>query len=85
MHAVVSDHGGALCIFEFFYLARPDTKLSGIEVHGAHRYLVAQFLSAASNRRTDAYGGAMAGERTRFLIKIMEAIRLFGERVLPHV
>ncbi|HZP71796.1 MAG TPA: amidophosphoribosyltransferase [Gaiellaceae bacterium] len=26
---------GALCIFEFFYLARPDTKLSGVEVHGA--------------------------------------------------
>jgi amidophosphoribosyltransferase len=27
--------GGALCIFEFFYLARPDTRLEGIEVHGA--------------------------------------------------
>src|SRR6476646_5206036 len=26
---------GALCIFEFFYLARPDTSLSGVEVHGA--------------------------------------------------
>jgi amidophosphoribosyltransferase len=26
---------GALCIFEFFYLARPDTRLSGVEVHGA--------------------------------------------------
>ncbi len=35
VHAVVPDDGGALCIFEFFYLARPDTKLSGIEVHGA--------------------------------------------------
>ncbi|MDX6541695.1 MAG: amidophosphoribosyltransferase [Gaiellales bacterium] len=29
------DDGGALCIFEFFYLARPDSKLSGVEVHGA--------------------------------------------------
>jgi amidophosphoribosyltransferase len=27
--------GGALCIFEFFYLARPDTTLDGVEVHGA--------------------------------------------------
>jgi amidophosphoribosyltransferase len=27
--------GGALCIFEFFYLARPDTRLAGVEVHGA--------------------------------------------------
>ena len=35
VRAVDPDGGGALCIFEFFYLARPDTKLSGIEVHGA--------------------------------------------------
>ncbi|HZT93507.1 MAG TPA: amidophosphoribosyltransferase [Gaiellaceae bacterium] len=27
--------GGALCIFEFFYLARPDSRLAGVEVHGA--------------------------------------------------
>jgi amidophosphoribosyltransferase len=33
--AIEPDHGGALCIFEFFYLARPDTRLAGVEVHGA--------------------------------------------------
>jgi amidophosphoribosyltransferase len=33
--AVPRDAGGALCIFEFFYLARPDSRLSGVEVHGA--------------------------------------------------
>jgi amidophosphoribosyltransferase len=33
--AVEPAAGGALCVFEFFYLARPDTQLSGIEVHGA--------------------------------------------------
>jgi amidophosphoribosyltransferase len=35
VQAVEPSSGGALCIFEFFYLARPDTQLAGIEVHGA--------------------------------------------------
>ena len=35
VQAVEPASGGALCIFEFFYLARPDTRLAGIEVHGA--------------------------------------------------
>ncbi len=35
LQAVPEDRGGALCIFEFFYLARPDSRLSGVEVHGA--------------------------------------------------
>jgi amidophosphoribosyltransferase len=35
VQAVEPASAGALCIFEFFYLARPDTSLSGIEVHGA--------------------------------------------------
>jgi amidophosphoribosyltransferase len=33
--AVEPSERGSLCIFEFFYLARPDTRLSGVEVHGA--------------------------------------------------
>jgi amidophosphoribosyltransferase len=33
--AVPTDKDGALCIFEVFYLARPDSRLSGVEVHGA--------------------------------------------------
>ena len=35
VQAVEPSSPGALCVFEFFYLARPDTKLAGIEVHGA--------------------------------------------------
>ena len=35
VQAVEPPANGALCIFEFFYLARPDTRLDGIEVHGA--------------------------------------------------
>lgn len=46
----------------------------GVEIHGAHGYLVSQFLSPESNRRTDAYGGTLEG-RTRLLIEIVEEIR----------
>jgi amidophosphoribosyltransferase len=35
VQAVEPPEAGALCVFEFFYLARPDTRLAGIEVHGA--------------------------------------------------
>ena len=35
IEAVQPAERGALCIFEFFYLARPDSRLSGVEVHGA--------------------------------------------------
>src|SRR6202008_5134742 len=35
IQAVDPENHSALCIFEFFYLARPDTRLAGVEVHGA--------------------------------------------------
>ncbi len=47
---------------------------SGVELHGAHGYLITQFLSAWSNTRTDEYGGDLEG-RTRFVREIMAAIR----------
>jgi 2,4-dienoyl-CoA reductase (NADPH2) len=46
----------------------------GIELHAAHGYLIAQFLSPASNRREDEYGGELAG-RMRFLERIIAGIR----------
>src|SRR4030042_1291888 len=46
-----------------------------VELHSAHGYLLAQFLSALSNRRTDEYGGATLKERSRFVIEIIEAVR----------
>ncbi|KAM0281212.1 hypothetical protein ACHAQH_003643 [Verticillium albo-atrum] len=46
----------------------------GVQVHGAHGYLVAQFLSAKTNKRTDEYGGSPA-KRARFVVEIIEAIR----------
>ncbi|WP_059171048.1 NADPH dehydrogenase NamA [Bacillus sp. FJAT-27445] len=44
-----------------------------IELHGAHGYLINEFLSPLSNRRTDEYGGS-AENRYRFLRKIIEAV-----------
>ncbi|WP_329040750.1 NADH:flavin oxidoreductase [Streptomyces sp. NBC_00178] len=46
----------------------------GIEIHGAHGYLIDQFLWSLTNRRTDGYGGN-AFERTRFAVEIVQAIR----------
>ena len=45
-----------------------------VEVHAAHGYLVAQFLSPLSNQRTDAWGGDRAG-RMRFPLAVIEAAR----------
>ena len=46
----------------------------GVEIHGAHGYLVSQFLSPESNRRVDAYGGSL-DKRLRILVEIVEEIR----------
>ncbi|WP_314614809.1 NADH:flavin oxidoreductase [Streptomyces stackebrandtii] len=46
----------------------------GIELHGAHGYLLDQFLWAGTNRRTDAYGGDPVA-RTRFAAEIVTAVR----------
>ena len=45
-----------------------------IEVHGAHGYLLHQFLSPIANRRTDAYGGPLEN-RLRFPLEVFEAVR----------
>ena len=46
----------------------------GVEVHGAHQYLIASFLSSATNMRQDRYGGTVEN-KARFLIEIVQAIR----------
>jgi 2,4-dienoyl-CoA reductase-like NADH-dependent reductase (Old Yellow Enzyme family) len=45
-----------------------------IEVHGAHGYLISQFLAPNSNRRTDGYGGSFEN-RTRFMLEVLRDIR----------
>ncbi|KAK3686096.1 NADH:flavin oxidoreductase/NADH oxidase [Podospora appendiculata] len=47
---------------------------AGVELHGAHGFLLAQFLSAQSNRRTDAYGGS-AAKRAKIVVDVIKAVR----------
>jgi 2,4-dienoyl-CoA reductase-like NADH-dependent reductase (Old Yellow Enzyme family) len=47
----------------------------GVEIHAAHGYLVAQFLSAITNRRADEYGTASIDTRMRFLTEVLESVR----------
>ncbi|KAI0469103.1 NADH:flavin oxidoreductase/NADH oxidase [Xylaria cf. heliscus] len=46
----------------------------GIELHGAHGYLIAQFLSLSTNKRTDEYGGSLIN-RARLIFEIVDEVR----------
>jgi 2,4-dienoyl-CoA reductase-like NADH-dependent reductase (Old Yellow Enzyme family) len=48
--------------------------IDAIQIHGAHGYLLHQFLSPLSNRREDEYGGSLEG-RTRFPLEVFDAVR----------
>ena len=64
-------------IIDSFAQAARRVKESGfdaVEIGGAHGYLIAQFMSAYSNRRTDKYGGDLTS-RMRFALEVLEASR----------
>ena len=64
-------------IVEAFAQAAADAKrigFDGIELHGAHGYLIDQFFWERTNQRTDGYGGDMLA-RTRFAVEIITACR----------
>ena len=63
---------------------------NGVEVHGAHGYILTQFLSSEINKRADEYGGSLAN-RSRLLFEIVDGIRancgsdfLLGVRLSPE-
>ena len=68
-----------------------DAGFDGIEVHGAHSYLISQFLGLKTNRRTDEFGGSIEN-RFRFLQEIILSIRektsddfLVAVRISPKI
>ncbi|MGW7200458.1 NADH:flavin oxidoreductase/NADH oxidase [Streptomyces chryseus] len=52
------------------------------EIHGAHGYLIGEFLSPHSNHRTDEYGGSFEN-RTRFALEVVDAVRAVWPEELP--
>ena len=62
--------------------------LDGVQVHAAHGYLLAQFLSPHVNRRTDGWGGDVAGRARALLASVRAARQATGDgftvAVIPH-
>jgi 2,4-dienoyl-CoA reductase-like NADH-dependent reductase (Old Yellow Enzyme family)/thioredoxin reductase len=51
-----------------------ESGFDAVDIHGAHGYLIAQFMSADSNRRSDEYGGDLTG-RLRFPCEVLRGVR----------
>ncbi len=72
-------------VIHAFRLAAKRAKKAGfdaVEIHGAHGYLINQFLSPLTNQRTDEYGGNLKN-RTRFLQEVIEAVQESWEPEKP--
>jgi 2,4-dienoyl-CoA reductase-like NADH-dependent reductase (Old Yellow Enzyme family) len=75
--ALPMTHAHIAHVIDAFARAAADAQrlgFDGVEIHGAHGYLVDQFFWEGTNQRDDEYGGDMVG-RTRFAVEIIEAVR----------
>jgi 2,4-dienoyl-CoA reductase-like NADH-dependent reductase (Old Yellow Enzyme family) len=72
-------------IVEAFVAAAGRARRAGfqvVEIHAAHGYLIHEFLSPLSNRRSDEYGGAFEN-RIRFALQVTEGVRAVWPHTLP--
>lgn len=79
------DKEGIKKVIQDFKLAAKRALTAGfkvVEVHAAHGYLLHEFLSPLSNKRTDEYGGSFEN-RTRITIEVTEAVREIWPQNLP--
>jgi 2,4-dienoyl-CoA reductase-like NADH-dependent reductase (Old Yellow Enzyme family) len=74
--------GGIVRQFADAALRALEAGFQAVEIHGAHGYLIHQFLSPVSNHRTDAYGGSFQG-RIRFALEVVDAVRAVWPGELP--
>ncbi len=82
---VALDQAGLRKVVDDFRRAAERALTAGfrlVEIHGAHGYLLHQFLSPLSNRRDDAYGGSFEN-RTRLLREVVSAVREVWPAELP--
>ena len=73
----VADEDDLLWVIDQFAQAARRARDAGadaVEVHAAHGYVLSTFLSAADNRRTDAWGGPLAA-RARLTVEVLRAVR----------
>jgi 2,4-dienoyl-CoA reductase-like NADH-dependent reductase (Old Yellow Enzyme family) len=71
------DHDDIKRVIEAFRTATKRSIDAGydiVEIHGAHGYLIHQFLSSSANQRDDAYGGSLEN-RMRFAVEVSAAVR----------
>jgi 2,4-dienoyl-CoA reductase-like NADH-dependent reductase (Old Yellow Enzyme family) len=66
--------GHAINQFAFAAREAKDAGFTGVSLHAAHGYLISQFLSPLSNRRTDRWGGSLEN-RARLLLEVITAVR----------
>jgi 2,4-dienoyl-CoA reductase-like NADH-dependent reductase (Old Yellow Enzyme family) len=70
----ISDISDMMDIWREAALRSVDAGFDICEIHGAHGYLIHQFLSPLANKRNDAYGGDLKG-RMRFALEVTETVR----------